>query len=120
MSEASDADMQILKASNVRIERDLFTLTAKFDAYFTAHQQTHQVEQSAFNAHLLAASESMSRSSRHESELVSMDKRVESIETWWHEFRGAMSFMRLTFGTSILASIIAIASLVLLVSGFVR
>jgi hypothetical protein len=120
VSETTEADLQLLKASNARIERDVDRLDRKFDTFLTAHQQTHQVEQSAFNAHLLTSADSMSRSSRHDIEIPAIDKRVEAIETWWHEFRGAMGFMRLTFGTSILASIIAIITLGVLVSGLVK
>lgn len=116
----TDADLQLLKASTARIEKDVDRLDRKLDAFLTQHQQKHDADQATYNAHVMVSGASMERSLRHENELPALEKRLESIETWRHELLGAMGLMRLTFGTSVLASIVAIASLVILVSGFIR
>lgn len=112
------ADLQLLKAGVTRIERDMERLDRKFDSFLTQHAAKHDAEQASYNSHILSASESMSRSARHDAEIPQLDKRLETIEVWRHELLGAMGLMRLTFGTSIVASIIAIVSLVALLAGW--
>ena len=117
---AQSADLQLLKASTARIEKDVDRLDRKLDTFLTQHAQKHDADQATYNAHVMNATESMTRSLRHEAEIPALEKRMEAIETWRHELLGAMGLMRLTFGTSVLASMVAIASLVILISGFIR
>ena len=117
MTLENDADLQLLKAGVGRIERDVDRLDRKLDSFLTQHQQKHDQEQAATSAHLLQASESMGRSNRHEAILPDLDRRLETIETWRHELLGAMSLMKLAFGTSIVSSIVAVVSLVILLTG---
>lgn len=120
MDEVNTADLQLLKASTTRIERDMDRLDRKLDSFLQQHQVKHDAEQSAANAQLLSTSDIMGRGLRHEGELLAMDHRLETLETWRHELLGAMSLMRLTFGASILASVIGVISLVALLGGLVR
>ncbi len=113
---ATDADLELVKAGVARIERDVDRLDRKFDSFLTQHQGKHDVEQAAAAAHLLVASESMQRSQRHDAQLPEFDRRLELVETWRHELLGAMGLMKLAFGTSIVSSILAIASLFILLA----
>ena len=117
VSEPTQSDLQLLKAGMGRIERDVDRLDRKLDAFLTAHAAKHDAESASMNLHLREAGESMNRSMRHDGEILNVDKRVEAIETWRHELLGAMGLIKITFGASIISSIIAIASLLALVGG---
>jgi hypothetical protein len=106
-----------VRSSLARIERDVDRLDRKVDSFLTQHAAKHDTEQQAFNAHLLAAGESMSRGVRNESQLAAIEVRLEVIENWRAELRGAMNLMRLALGTSVLSAIIAILTLVRMLLG---
>ena len=108
------ADLKLLKAGVDRIEKDVERLDRKFDTYLTQHQATHAADQTQMNQHLLLSAESMNRSLRHEQDIPGIEHRIEIIETWRHELLGAMSLVKIAFGTSIISSIVAIVSLVTL------
>jgi hypothetical protein len=109
--EVVNADREV-RSSLARIERDVDRLDRKVDSFLTQHAAKHDTEQQSFNAHLLAAGESMSRSARNESQISSLDTRVESVESWRSELRGAMNLMRLALGTSILSAIVTVFGLI--------
>lgn len=94
-----------------RIERDVDRVERKLDSFLQAHASKHDTEQNAFNAHLLAASESMQRSLRNEAAMVEVDTRLQSVEDWRRELMGAMGLMRLALGTSVLAAVVAVVTL---------
>jgi hypothetical protein len=59
----------------------------------------------------------MSRGVRNESQLAAIEVRLEVIENWRAELRGAMNLMRLALGTSVLSAIIAMLTLIRMLLG---
>ena len=52
-----------------------------------------------------------------ETSVVHLNQRIDAIEGWRDELRGAMALVRFTLGTSIVSGTVAIVSLVLLLAG---
>ena len=52
-----------------------------------------------------------------ETSVLHLVNRVDAIESWRDELRGAMALLRFTLGTSIVTGTLAIVSLILLLSG---
>jgi len=55
-----------------------------------------------------------------ETAVIANSNRIDKLESWQDQLRGAMYLVKFTLGTSILSSVVAIVSLVLLVSGAVK
>lgn len=118
--DGDDRGIQAISSGVGRLERDIDRLDRKLDSFLTQHQTKHDAEQTSYTTHLLAAAESMSRSSRHEGLLTTLDARLEAIETWRHELLGAMRLVKLAMGTSVISALAAIITLVGLITGWVH
>jgi hypothetical protein len=112
LGDVDETDGREVRSSLARIERDVDRLDRKLDSFLTQHSAKHDTEQAGFNAHLLAASESMSRSLRNEAAVSQLDTRLSTVEDWRQAMLGAMSLMRLALGTSVLSAIVAIVTLI--------
>ncbi len=89
-------------------------LEGKLDAYIASHSTTHSGEQAAFSAHLIDAAQ---RNVRTET-LPALESRVDVLEDWRIEVRTLGTFIRLTFGSSLIAAVAAIAAIAKAVGAF--
>lgn len=54
-----------------------------------------------------------------ETRVLNNENRIDSLESWRDEFRGALMLVKVTLGTSILSGVVAIVTLALFATGHV-
>ncbi len=110
-----------------RLERDLERLDRKVDVFLTQHQAKHDLEQQAFQAHLLASVKSSEqaqglsdRVGLQERTVSAIDQRLETLELERAQVLGAWRLMKFVLGASLLSLLVNIVALAGVISGAVR
>ena len=110
-----------------RLERDLERLDRKVDVFLTQHQAKHDLEQQAFQSHLLASVKSSEqaqglsdRVGLQERTVSAIDQRLETLELERAQVLGAWRLMKFVLGASLLSLLVNIVALAGVISGAVR
>lgn len=101
-------DRSELEALRAEIAAGFGRLEGKFDAYQQAHATIHAGEQASFNVHLREATAQQSKIDY----LADLPSRVDKLEDWRTEVRTLGTFIRLTFGTSVVGAVVSVVALI--------